>query len=1025
MNPPQLDARTRADLIARIKELAPYYTPEWRFTPEDPDPGTALFLLFADMYEENIRRLNRVPFKHFVAFLNLFDVSLLPAHPAATYVAFSLSEGTKEPVLLGAGTRINATDPDGDIPFETESTVLLTPARWRAAFLSSRTHDRIVRIPQRLLTDAAHGKTEPVPLFALHGTDNLQSHALFLAHDPLFTVYGTAVIEVELGHSARRFDETGICGALSDPALAEWLYASEDGWRPFDRVETRGGRIVLRKSTPGEMAERDVNGSVRRWIQCRLVPHSAGAKSLAGSGLALDRIRLKTDYADDRGCGGLEPDRMFYNDIEADRNGFYPFGDQFVPYGCFYVASREALTKKDGRIRLDFTLKAIENRFLDEPEQQVNWKPIMKKSQFEKKEPPRASIAQVAWEYWNGGAWVRLDAGKDAEALFDLPGTEEVAKRVEFRCPTDLEPVHVNGHENYWIRARILQIENVYAPFPVYLSPWLERVRMSYGFGDRAYPPQRCLTLNHTVYEDRTPHSRSETGGFEPFVALDAPHPTLHIAFDAPPVRGPISIYVSARPRQSTGESAPWLDWEYLRYAAETGAGPEWAPLKVADGTNGLTESGTLQFAGPPDFAERMLFGCRGYWIRAVNRDDRYDDLSGSGDLPMLNGLFLNTVRAVQQVAAPAEYPERSERDEGVVYPLAGRNVVSEEIWVDETERVSEEELAAFDEQADPFYEAVRDSDGKLRRVWVRWTEKAHFAESSAKDRHYTLDRASGTLRFGDGIHGMEPPQDGMENVKAVYRVTLGKRGNTAAGTIVQLQNSIAFVEGATNVEPAAGGCDPETLESAVRRGPQMLKHRGRAVTAEDFEWLAREAYPNIAKVKCMANVNGRMEPEAGCMTLVALPKEGREGLPAFTELKKRVEAYLIERAPSLAAWPENIRAVPPAFLEISVIALVAVERFEDVLPAELEAIRKLESFLDPLTGNFDGKGWEIGQTIHPSVFYALLKTVRSIAFVDKLYMTAYMAEDDRRIELDGNRPLHVPHGVIVSGKHKVSVRTI
>lgn len=1024
MNPPQLDTRTKADLIARMRELAPYYTPEWRFTPDDPDPGTALFLLFADMYHENVKRLNRVPSKNLVAFLNMFDVSLLPARPAASYVTFTLNEGTREPVLIRAGTRINAVGPEGDIPFETERTVLLTPARWHSAYLSSKTHDRIIRVPQSLLTDSQIGKTEPMPLFRLQDAENLQTHALYVAHDALLTVFETAIVEVEIGNSARRFDETGMCTLLTDPALAEWSYSSADGWRAFDKIEARNNRIVLTKSEPGEIAETEIDGVTSRWLECRLRPHVPGARTLAEGGVALDRIALKTDYCDSMRRGGLEPDLMFYNDIQVQSDGFYPFGDQFVQYGAFYMASREALTKRDGWVHVDFTLKAIENRFLPEPEQQINWKLIMKRSQFDKPNLPRASIVQVVWEYWNGNAWVRLNAGKEAERLFYRPGDEGVRKRIAFRCPTDLDIVHVNGHANYWIRARVLQIENAFAPYPIYLSPWVEQVKVTYGFDDRVYAPERCLTLNNTVYAERTRQSRSEGGGFEPFVPLDVRHPTLHIGFDAPPVRGPISIYASIAARRTTGEPSPWLEWEYLRASAGPGSRAEWAPLKVIDGTKGLTESGAVQFSGPGDFTLDTVFGSSGYWIRAVNRDDRYDDLSKTAALPKLSGLFLNTVRAIQQASVAEEFPESRELDDGV-YSLSGRNIVSEEVWVDETERLSEEDLVGFDELGAPPYEAIRDSDGQLQRVWVRWTETRHFADCGAASRCYTIDRTFGKIRFGDGVHGMEPPQDGMEKVRVSYRVTLGSPGNTAAGTIVQLQNSIAFVGAVTNVEPAAGGCDPETLDSAIARGPHLLKHRGRAVTVEDFEWLAREAYPNIARVKCMANRNAKMEQEPASITLVVLPKEGLAGMPAFGELKGKVESYLLERASGLVAWPERIQAVPPVFLEISIAAVVKVEQFDEVLPTELEALGKLERFLDPLTGNFDGKGWDIGQTIHPSVFYALLKTIRSISFVEKLYMSVYMLEDDSRVELDGSRPLHVPHGVIVSGKHKVSVQVL
>jgi hypothetical protein len=1023
MNPPLIDPRTIADLYDRIKQLAPLYTPEWRFTPEDPDPGTALFMLFADMYYENIKRLNRVPAKNRVAFLNLLDVSLLPARPAVAPVSFLLNEGTPEPVLIPAGTRVNAVGEDGEIPFETEAAVLLTPATWKAAYVSSKKHDTIVRLPQRLLAVPGQAREEPLPLFSLSG-DNLQAHALYIAHDMLFTVFGTAVIEVEIGNTARRFDEAGKCNKLTDPSQTEWLYASAEGWTPFDQVYARNNRIVLTKSTPGEIAECEVNGTAGRWIQCRLKTQPPGAPSLADDNIAVDRIAVKTDYADSLGRGGMIPDLMFYNDIQADPAGFYPFGDQFAQYGTFYLASREALTKRGGLVRIGFTLKAVENRFQPEPEMNIDWKPIMKKSQFDKPEAPKVSVAAVVWEYWNGNAWVRLEAGKDAEKLFYNPDEFGTRKTIEFICPQDLEETFVNGHANYWIRARILQIENAYAPLPVYLSPWMEDVRLTYRFDDRVYVPPKCLTLNNTVYADRSRHCRGELGGFQPFVPLEGTHPTLYIGFDRPPVRGPISIYASFVPRRAAEKTAPWLDWEYLRAPSMPGGQPEWAPLKMIDGTLALTESGTLQFAGPPDFAEADVFGETGCWIRAVNRDNRYDDRSAESGLPRLNGLYLNTVRAVQQETVAAEYPAARDLEDHV-YPLSRSDIVSEEVWVDETGRVTEEDVAAFEERGDPPFEAIRDSDGRLQRVWVRWSEAPGFADLSPKDRRYTIDRTLGHIRFGDGIRGMEPPTDGLEKVRVHYRVTLGSKGNVAAGTINALQNSIAFVGGATNVEPAAGGCDRETLESAIRRGPYRLKHRGRAVSAEDFEWLAREAYPNIAKVKCMTNVNARMEREPGAMTLVVLPKEGRAGIGAFSEIRRRVESYLLERASSVVAWPGNIRVVPPVFLEISVTAIVTVERLEDVLPTEMEAVAKLQRFLDPLHGNFDGKGWEIGQTVHPSVFYALLKTVRTISFVEKLYMSVFRIEDERRIEIDGNKPLTIPHGVIASGTHKVSVRAL
>src|SRR5690554_431747 len=131
MQPPLIDSRDMSALIQQMKEMAPYYTPEWRFTLEDPDPGSALFLLFADLFMGNINRLNQVPMKNFIAFMNRFDVSLLTAKPASAYLTFTLSEGSRDAVLIPKGTQVSAQPDDGsedEIIFETEKVVMITPA---------------------------------------------------------------------------------------------------------------------------------------------------------------------------------------------------------------------------------------------------------------------------------------------------------------------------------------------------------------------------------------------------------------------------------------------------------------------------------------------------------------------------------------------------------------------------------------------------------------------------------------------------------------------------------------------------------------------------------------------------------------------------------------------------------------------------------------------------------------------------------------------------------------------------------
>src|SRR5512142_33379 len=87
---PNLDDRHFQDLVDEAKRRIPRYCPEWT-DHNVSDPGVTLIELFAWMTEQYLYRLNQVPDKNFVAFLNLIGARLAPAQPAKGDVTFTLS----------------------------------------------------------------------------------------------------------------------------------------------------------------------------------------------------------------------------------------------------------------------------------------------------------------------------------------------------------------------------------------------------------------------------------------------------------------------------------------------------------------------------------------------------------------------------------------------------------------------------------------------------------------------------------------------------------------------------------------------------------------------------------------------------------------------------------------------------------------------------------------------------------------------------------------------------------------------
>jgi hypothetical protein len=54
-----------------------------------------------------------------------------------------------------------------------------------------------------------------------------------------------------------------------------------------------------------------------------------------------------------------------------------------------------------------------------------------------------------------------------------------------------------------------------------------------------------------------------------------------------------------------------------------------------------------------------------------------------------------------------------------------------------------------------------------------RWTEVPSLAASGPDDRHFTLDRGTGEVRFGDGEHGRRPAAGSP--IEATYRCGAGR----------------------------------------------------------------------------------------------------------------------------------------------------------------------------------------------------------------------------------------------------------
>lgn len=275
---------------------------------------------------------------------------------------------------------------------------------------------------------------------------------------------------------------------------------------------------------------------------------------------------------------------------------------------------------------------------------------------------------------------------------------------------------------------------------------------------------------------------------------------------------------------------------------------------------------------------------------------------------------------------------------------------------------------------------------------WQVWTPVEHFGASSPDDRHVQIDAVTGRFAFppevreADGTmrgYGAVPPKGAQLRV-ARYRTGGGAAGNVARGAIRVLRSSVPYVAGVANREAARGGVDGESVENAKARAPHILRVQERAVTAEDYEVIAREAARSLRRVRCLPAVAG----EGGAVRVLvvpdAVPDEG--GRLRFEQLipPDSVLAAVSGRLDERRLVGTRLIVEPPAYVGVTVVAELVADAV-DADRVRAEALDALFRHIDPLRGGTDGTGWPFGRPVQYGEIFAVLQAVPGVRLVDEV----------------------------------------
>jgi hypothetical protein len=561
-----------------------------------------------------------------------------------------------------------------------------------------------------------------------------------------------------------------------------------------------------------------------------------------------------------------------------------------------------------------------------------------------------SSNPALSWEYGNGNSWWALAAVQDETLNLKRSGA------VRFTIPDDLRPMDWAGRTNYWIRARL--VGGDYGTGVVTITttqngttstqkitrdtgsaPTVLNLRISYRLC-KGTLPKLVLTRDSGSFRDQSDANRTRGAIVEAFVSLAIAIGRLSSPVAAPvPATGRmIFIGLTASPSGTPVNVLLLVEKEHIEHEQfaplKTDAliANRFEPIVADDVTRAVGESGLLKMTFAREPALRELFGIDNLaWLRLTPR--------GSGPVsqwqPSIRGAYLNAVWASAQETLTRELVGSSEGAPNLTLFLARPPLLEGTLELRVKEPLGEEERQQLREGDE---NRLRSDVVGLPGDWVLWDEVTDPLDEPATARVYALDESNGEIRFGDGQHGRIPPIGRDSIVAFRYRRTEAIPANgIPARAPLDLVSPIPTVEAVFAADPSAGGAPPETDERVLRFGTSRLRHRNRAVTAQDFEDLALESSPDIEQARCFVR--------PGSVRLVVVLR-GDQPVPSAAQVRE-LRRHLLASAPASLSAAGALRITGPRILRLRVVLQLLVASLDDAGGVAHDVEEKLRARFD------------------------------------------------------------------------------
>ena len=239
---------------------------------------------------------------------------------------------------------------------------------------------------------------------------------------------------------------------------------------------------------------------------------------------------------------------------------------------------------------------------------------------------------------------------------------------------------------------------------------------------------------------------------------------------------------------------------------------------------------------------------------------------------------------------------------------------------------------------------------------------------------------------------------------------------------------NIPGISGVEQITPFIGSITVESDTQKMMRVSEYVSHRGKVITARDYEQIVLQAFPEISKVKCLchydAGTNGKKPGKITLAVIPGLSDSMPDNLPyASSEQLLKIKEYLKDR---VSASITGIEVVNPVYEQILVRCELEFDKinYPEISNAVIRTYvrKKINKLIAPW--QYTGGSPSFGFSFEINDLCSEIEQLKQVKSIEKISVVQIYRDKDKKYLVreytSGNEKIisQFPHAILVPSRN-------